>query len=141
MSGPFVLDTRALIALLSPSDANHELAVRHVEDLKASACVILLPADVITEAVNLAGKTFGHPQAVELAAHLLTTTLYTRTETSDELRLAALKHFQRQSSAVSFTDCIVMAVADTHQTRDIFGFDSDFAKSGYIIVAPPQQGA
>ena len=133
MSGPVVLDTSAVIALLSPSDAHHARAVRHAQELQASARVLLLPADVITEAVNLAGKKLGHHPAVELAAHLLTTPLYTRVETSDALRLAALRHFQGQAASVSFTDCIVMAVADAHQTRDIFGFDTDFTKNGYTI--------
>ena len=141
MSGPVVLDTSAIIALLSSGDANHVPAVQYAEELRASERTILLPADVITEAVTLAGKKLGHDRAVDLAAHLLTTTRYTRDETSDELRLAALEHFERQIPSVSFTDCIVMAVADAHQTRDIFGFDTDFARNGYTTAASRQEAA
>ena len=137
MSGPVVLDTSALLALFDPHDAHHAAAIRSAQELHASARLLLLPADVITEAVNVAGKKLGHDLAAELAAHLAATDLYTRIETSDALRFAAIDHFTRQTASVSLTDCIVMAVADAHQTRDIFGFDSDFTKNGYVIPTAP----
>ena len=134
MSGPVVLDTSAIIALFSDKDAHHDAAARHARALRASGRVLLLPADIITEAVNLAGKKLGHDQAAALADQLVGSPLYTRIETNDELRIAAVKHFKRQTASVSLTDCVVMAVADAHQTRDIFGFDTDFTKNGYTIV-------
>lgn len=33
----------------------------------------------------------------------------------------------------SFTDCLVMAMADAYSTVCIFGFDATFAKSGYVL--------
>jgi predicted nucleic acid-binding protein len=38
--------------------------------------------------------------------------------------------------AVSFTDCLVMAVADEYGTKDIFDFDKQFADAGYIRLDP-----
>jgi predicted nucleic acid-binding protein len=35
---------------------------------------------------------------------------------------------------VSFTDCVVMAVADTYGTKRIFGFDEAFTKNGYRVI-------
>ena len=134
MSGPVVLDTSAIIALFDPQDAHHDAAARHARELRASGRVLLLPADIITEAVNLAGKKLGHDQAAALADQLVASPLYTRIETSDELRIAAVEHFKGQTASVSLTDCVVMAVADAHQTRDIFGFDNDFARNGYTVV-------
>lgn len=134
MSGPVVLDTSAIISVVFPEDANHERAKQHAQALVAAERVIVLPGDVITETVNLTGKKFGHDQAAALAAQLLTSRLYTRVESGDQLRVAALKYFRRQSSSVSFTDCIVMAVADAYHTKDIFGFDADFTRNGYQIV-------
>jgi predicted nucleic acid-binding protein len=32
---------------------------------------------------------------------------------------------------VSFTDCMVMVVADHYGTKDIFGFDMQFVDAGY----------
>jgi predicted nucleic acid-binding protein len=37
---------------------------------------------------------------------------------------------------VSFTDCVVMAYADAFQTKDIFGFDKQFADAGYTRLSP-----
>jgi hypothetical protein len=37
----------------------------------------------------------------------------------------------RQGSQVSYTDAVVMAVADEYQTQKIFGFDEAFANCGY----------
>ena len=137
MSGPVVLDTSAIIALFDPHDAHHAAAIRYAQELHASARLLLLPADILTEAVNLAGKKLGHDLAAELAAHLAATDLYTRIEPRDVLRFTAIDHFKRPTASVSLTDCIVMAVADAHQTRDIFGFDTDFTKNGYTIPTAP----
>jgi predicted nucleic-acid-binding protein len=48
----------------------------------------------------------------------------------------ALEKFKAQPPAVSLTDCIVMAVADDYGTKDIFGFDRQFANAGYTRLAP-----
>jgi predicted nucleic acid-binding protein len=37
---------------------------------------------------------------------------------------------------VSLTDCIVMAIADHYGTKDIFGFDKQFADAGYHRLEP-----
>jgi predicted nucleic acid-binding protein len=48
----------------------------------------------------------------------------------------ALKKFAHIGEAVSFTDCIVMAVADEYGTPDIFGFDKQFQEAGYHRLEP-----
>jgi predicted nucleic acid-binding protein len=53
--------------------------------------------------------------------------------------LAALKKFKGQSEAVSFTDCIVMSVADYYGTKDIFGFDKQFEEAGYHRLEPSSE--
>ena len=50
--------------------------------------------------------------------------------------ITALNKFEGLSEAVSLTDCIVMAVADEYGTKDIFGFDKQFADAGYTRLAP-----
>jgi predicted nucleic-acid-binding protein len=56
----------------------------------------------------------------------------------------ALLKFEAVSEAVSFTDCLVMAVADEYGTKDIFGFDKHFEDAGYQRLEPStewKQGA
>ncbi len=50
--------------------------------------------------------------------------------------IAALEKFKKQPQAVSFTDCIVMTVADDYGTKDIFGFDRQFEDAGYRRLEP-----
>lgn len=49
---------------------------------------------------------------------------------------AALEKFEALEDTVSLTDCIVMAVADHYETKDIFGFDKQFADAGYDRLTP-----
>ena len=48
----------------------------------------------------------------------------------------ALQKFETLPQGVSFTDCLVMATADEYETRDIFGFDKQFADAGYNRLEP-----
>jgi predicted nucleic acid-binding protein len=54
---------------------------------------------------------------------------------------AALALFTKLKASVSFTDTIVMAVADEYHTRDIFGFDKQFEDAGYKRLAPARKEA
>ncbi len=47
------------------------------------------------------------------------------------LTLGPLGKFSTQPGSVSYTDSLVMAVADTNDTPLIFGFDEVFEKNGY----------
>ena len=52
---------------------------------------------------------------------------------SDEELAEAVERFAQQPSSVSFTDCLVMALADRLGTKLIFGFDEVFRKNGYRL--------
>jgi predicted nucleic acid-binding protein len=51
-----------------------------------------------------------------------------------ELRTAALDMFRAQPRSVSYTDCLVMALADQLSIQEISGFDEVFSKNGYVRV-------
>ena len=85
--------------------------------------------------MNVLGKRLGHTQAVSVASYLATTPLFLIVDTSEPVREQALRRFETQPPAVSFTDCIVMAVADEYGTRIVFGFDKDHADNGYAILS------
>jgi predicted nucleic acid-binding protein len=54
---------------------------------------------------------------------------------SADVHQLGLDKFASSPTTVSFTDCVVMAVADTYQTTDIFGFDKQFEDGGYTVPA------
>jgi predicted nucleic acid-binding protein len=84
--------------------------------------------------VNVLGKKIGHEAAFHFATYMLSRATFHLAEASQATVQAALAKFQKQPSSVSFTDCIVMAVADEYETKVIFGFDRVFMQNGYHIL-------
>lgn len=135
MSDPrFVIaDSSGIISLLFPTDANHAAAVAASERLASSGIVLLVPSHVFVETINVVGKKQSHAAAVQVAQALYRPPTQIVEVSAQTLR-NALVRFATQPESVSFTDCIVMAVADEYGTTDIFGFDRAFRTGGYRIL-------
>lgn len=129
---PIILDSSALVALSLTVDADHAKAVAISRTLEASTCPLLLPAEVFAETMHVIGKKLGHDQAVTIADEIIATGVIHVVESGDALR-TALERFRTQPGTVSYTDCLVMAVADRFETKAIFGFDEVFRKNGYQL--------
>ena len=83
------------------------------------------------------GKKLGHQVAVSAGKQILATPNYLIIESDEELA-EALERFVTQAASVSFTDCLVMVLADRYGTKLIFGFDEAFRKNGYRLPAAPK---
>jgi predicted nucleic acid-binding protein len=118
--------------VLSPNDHNHHVAVGAAKRLGNESKDILIPAAVFVEFLNVLGRKAGHK--VALAAAELTPPFLIVSEPHDSTN--ALKKFAKLPESVSFTDCLVMAVADEYSTLDIFGFDKQFEEAGYHRLEP-----
>ena len=135
-SHPVIADTSALVSLSVKTDQNHGPATQEAAALRNAQRPIILPTDVLTETVNILGKKSGHGTALKAADQLLRPgSHFILVETTAHIE-AALQKFKNQPQAVSLTDCIVMVVADHYGTKDIFGFDKQFADAGYRRLAP-----
>lgn len=133
---PFIVaDSSGLFSLSSASDANHARAAAAAEGLVNPQTTILVPYDVYAETVNLLGKKAGHAAAVAVARLLRSGPPFAVTDSSGAARVRAIERFAALPRSVSYTDCVVMAVADEYATRRIFGFDAAFARAGYQILA------
>lgn len=130
-----IADTSGLISLFSPDDHNHDMALKASERLSNSHKDILIPAAVFVEFLNTLGRKAGHDVALAAALEL-TPPFLVLSEPSDPSTSPALEKFKAVSQSVSFTDCIVMAVADEYKTKDIFGFDKQFEDAGYRRLTP-----
>ena len=126
-----IADSSGLISAYVAKDQNHKIAVRIKQKLENTSGVIYIPAEIFAETINIVGKKLGHKTSIKLAEAILTTKVFLVVESSEDIRTLALKKFKNQPSAVSFTDCLVMAFADFYETKEIFGFDEAFRKSGY----------
>ena len=127
-----IADTSALISLLIENDANHEIATQSLTDTLAAQVTMVTPSDVFTETVNTLGKKFGREVAIEAANYILSTPGFLVVEAL-ETYPQALEKFRTGTGSPSFTDCVVMAIADKYQTKQVFGFDECFSKSNYQI--------
>lgn len=133
MNAPIIVDTSAVISLVSQTDSNHAHAETIGATVAASGRTLLVPEEVFTETVNTLGKKTGHDTAAAVGQRLQTSGEFTIMETTPTLRAAAMVRFETQPKGVSLTDCYVMVFADAFATKEIFGFDEAFAKNGYCL--------
>lgn len=129
-----VADTSGLISLVIPTDSNYALAVRAAKKLEQQTNeTIIIVSDVYAELLNTLGKKYSHTKAVTVGKYFLETSPFLLIDNQAEIRQTALSLFQEQPASVSFTDCMVMACADFYKTKNIFGFDAVFSRSGYTV--------
>jgi predicted nucleic acid-binding protein len=133
--GVIIADTSGLVSLFSPEDRNHEEAINAAQQLTNDKKTILIPAAVFVEFLNILGRKAGHEIALAAASEL-TPPFVVLSEPANLPQNPALKKFANIAEAVSFTDCLVMAVADEYGTSDIFGFDKQFQDAGYHRLEP-----
>ncbi len=135
-----IADTSGLISLFVKTDSNHEAALARADQLEEDEGTVIVPHDVVVETVNTLGKKSGHAVAVKAANELLAAGTFLIVGTAEYLE-DALARFREQPEAVSLTDCLVMTVADVYGTKEIFGFDRQFAQAGYHVIQPVTQAA
>lgn len=135
-SNLIIIDSSGLISLVVDTDSNHAAALTAAKQYVGTQDKALLPAEVFAETLNVLGKKFGHRYAVEGLQAVLESAVLLVVPTSDVARLDAVEYFRAAPSGVSFTDCLVMKVADEHGTKNIFGFDKQFADAGYELLKP-----
>jgi predicted nucleic acid-binding protein len=117
---------------------NHHKALALSAVLDDSPGTVIIPSHVFSELMNVLGKKLGHQVAVSAGKQILATPTYLIMGSDKELE-EALERFSGQSTSVSYTDCIVMALADRLGTKTIFGFDEVFRKNGYRLPEAPDQ--
>jgi predicted nucleic acid-binding protein len=133
-----VADTSGLMSLLVDTDANHHKALAHSAVFDESPGAVIIPSHVFSELMNVLGKKLGHQVSISIGHQILSDPIYLILESYKELE-EALEQFTKQPASVSYTECIVMAVADQLETKPIFGFDEVFRKNGYRLPAAPNQ--
>lgn len=131
MNKPVVIDSSALISLASLDDSNHHQSLSIVKQLEKMKRPLVLPGEIFTETLNVLGKKMGRTKQLEMGEDLLEGT-FVFLETTSQIRKASFEKLKKSASSTSFTDCLVMAIADSLDTNDIFGFDEVFRKSGYL---------
>ena len=132
MKSSVVADTSGFVSLASITDSNHKIAALGSVSMQEQNLSLIVPGEVITETINVLGKKISHDIAIQVGKSILDSSSFTVVDTTTDIRKVAFAKFQKQASSVSFTDCLVMAVADAYGTKYIFGYDAIFRKKGYV---------
>lgn len=135
MTRNIIADSSGLVSLISQTDQNHRIAQKVIRNLMRVRGIILIPAEVFAETLNILGKKINKDTVLKANNIIKTSKVFFIGESNSTIRAKAIEKLKDQSSSVSFTDCLVMAFADEQKTKDIFGFDEDFKKSGYRRLA------
>jgi predicted nucleic acid-binding protein len=131
-----IIDSSALISLLNVADPLNKEALAINEVLLTGNWAVLLPGEVFAETLNVVGKKLGRNDAT-----LVGRTIIER-HAAGEVRFihaepdVYAKALDLQASGrggPSFVDTLVMAQANVHDTRYVFGFDATFRKNGYRL--------
>jgi predicted nucleic acid-binding protein len=126
-----IADSSGIFSLFIAEDSNHQRAKKLAKRIIKNSSTIIIPADVLSEVVNILGKKINHQIAYEVALKLIAGDPFQLAESTVEIRDRALNLFKNISKKVSFTDCLVMAFADEYKTKIIFGFDQSFSQNNY----------
>lgn len=127
-----IIDSSYLFSLAIAVDSNHKKALAISKRLEKFETLVI-PSEVFSETINAVWKKIEKTQAILTAKDILEANYYFFPETTEEIRLLALAKFEKAKKSVSFTDCLVMAVADHFKTKTILGFDEAFTSSGYRL--------
>lgn len=134
MNKSVILDSSAIISLTFSDDSNHKRAIDISKNLNQENSVLVLPGEIITETLNVIGKKIGKEKQLLVGKDLLESSEYIIFETDEQVRQNAFIKLHNTANTVSYTDCIVMAIADYFNSSYIFGFDHAFVTNGYTLV-------
>src|SRR5581483_8345512 len=81
-----VADSSGLISLASATDQNHQKAIEIGQALSQENGTILIPNDVFSETLNVAGKKLGHLATIATAETLLSTSSFLIVDSNDKIR-------------------------------------------------------
>lgn len=134
MRTPIVVDTSAIVSLISETDHNHVKALKIAEQLTQTFGSIIIPTEIFAETLNIIGKKISHKTAIRVGEEILSSKTFSVANSTSSIRTNALNKFVKQRESVSFSNCIIMAFADYFETKEIFGFDKVFSKNTYKTI-------
>lgn len=130
-----IADADALIASVTPEDANHQMALkinRRLEELEAH---VIFPTTALVEGVTVLHRKIGNPQLTSGVVKKIVRGDFI-TELVDETHLKEAGEYFKASGSKknTFFDAIVCAVAKRHQADYIFSFDDWYDKLGFELT-------
>ncbi|OGY26602.1 MAG: hypothetical protein A2Z24_02165 [Candidatus Woykebacteria bacterium RBG_16_44_10] len=139
MEKELLVDADAFVALRDSKDPNHQLAMV-VSSVATNAGIPLLTSDpAFGEAITVISQNVSHEAAIDFANDILDSEIEI-VEVNSSLRKQAIDIFKKQTSKNSrFTDSVNMAILLERDLNDIFSFDEDYKKNGFIRLGKDEK--
>jgi predicted nucleic acid-binding protein len=132
MEKELFVDADAFVALRDKTDPNHQLAIA-VSGMAASAGTALITSDpAFGEAITVISQNINHRASVDFANDVIGSQIEI-VEVDTNIRNGAVEIFEDQTSKNSrFTDAVNMVIMKDRDLKEIFSFDIDYKKNGFM---------
>lgn len=128
-----LVDADALFALSVQADDNHHKAVKIYQKLVSSGVSLACSNTSLYEVLTVLSMKLGSDQAIDFLQRGRKGLLLQRVD--KKIQSLAEEIFTKQTSKnISFFDCINMAILELHGKKQIFSFDIDYKKNGYLRI-------
>jgi predicted nucleic acid-binding protein len=126
------LDTGYLIALEAVDDRNHQIALKHWQNLSISLPPLITTSYVFDEVVTFFNSRNRHAKAVEIGKLQLESPSVKLVHIDEALFHEAWKYFiQPADKLYSLTDCASYLVMKRQRVRVALTFDHHFVQAGF----------
>ncbi len=131
---PLFVDTGGWVALFNARDRDHERASRFWGRLRDERRPLVTTDYVLDETYTVIRRSrAGLPGAVDFHRLVTESRVIEVSEIDADRRKRAWALFTRYDDKVlSFTDCTSFAFLHERGLHEVFAFDSDFSKAGFI---------
>ena len=128
------VDTSALVALADRTDQFHRTAKSFVEGLPPAAS-FQTSNYVLDETITRLRSTLGVDAAVRTAESIWNSAWYTIQTVDQAIERRALTLMRKYAEHhLSFTDCTTLVFLERMRADQVFAFDHDFHRVGYLLV-------
>lgn len=132
-SGRVFVDSSAFVALNNETDAHARAASQIAAHLADRHIQLITSNFVIAESLTIISQRTKRSQAVAFGLEVEDVTTVIRITLQQEKD--AFERFARiRQKDVSFIDCTCFVVCEELGIKDVFTFDTDFAKQGFKLI-------
>ena len=128
------VDTSAWLALNDRSDQYHSEAVSRLNTVAKQKIELVTSEYVVDESITIIRYRVSHKAAVVFGDALMSSTIVTLADITDEERFRAWMLFKKyDDKELSFTDCTSFALMNKLKLRKAFAFDDHFKQIGFEL--------
>ena len=128
------VDTSAWLALNDRNDQYHNEAVSRLNAVAKQKIELITSEYVVDESITIIRYRVSHKAAVVFGDALMSSTIVTLADITDEERFRAWMLFKKyDDKELSFTDCTSFALMNKLKLRKAFAFDDHFKQIGFEL--------